>query len=158
MAREIRAFANTIPAGTPIATPAVFDMGMPARIVDKIEIHVPPGPNGQMGFQVAAAGIQIIPANAGMFIIASDDLIEWPLTDQLTSGAWQMIGYNTGQYDHTVYFRFLLSLVQDVAPTPPPAPDLTALSSSPAQTDQATAAAQSSLDALIATLAQTPSS
>jgi len=127
MSREIRAFECIIPAGTPKATPVSFPLAMPARIVDQIDLRIPPGPNGVMGFQITSGGAQIIPYNAGAFIVASDERIPWPLTNQISSGAWQLMGYNTGQYPHTVYVKFLLSLVASSNQsdlTPIPAADL----------------------------------
>jgi hypothetical protein len=122
MSREIRAFAPTIPACTPQSAPVAFSLAMPARIVDQIDIRVPPGPNGLMGFQITSANQPIIPYNAGAFVIANDERIIWALTNQITSGAWQLMGYNTGQYDHTVYVRFLLSLTGTSAPDPTGSP------------------------------------
>jgi len=110
MSREIRAFECVIPAGTAKAAPVTFSLAMPARIVDQIDIRIPPGPNGLMGFQLTSSGAQIIPYNAGAFVVANDERLTWPLTNQITSGAWALTGYNTGQYDHTVYVKFLLSL------------------------------------------------
>lgn len=143
MAREIREFACTIPAGTPQAAPVTRDMSFPPRIVDEIDVRIPPGPNGQVGIQIANAGLAIIPVGGQSFIIGNDDRIVWPLTDYASSGSWQLIGYNNGQYDHTIYVTFKLSLVQAtpaaliVAPLSvaeldqAPAPDLGALGVTP---------------------------
>lgn len=82
-------------------------------------MRIPPGPRGLVGFALGSAGQNIIPYNNGQWIIADDDTINWPLEDYLDSGAWQLQGYNLGQYDHTIYLRFLLDLVQrsTAAPT-----------------------------------------
>ncbi|SRR6266536_144277 len=147
-AAEIRAFACLIPAGTPQSAPVTVDMSMPARIVREIEVLVPPGPNGLMGFQIANSGIQIIPYNAGGFVLSNNETMRWPLVNYASSGSWQLIGYNTGIYDHTVYVRFLLSLVTDTAPAASPTVDLAALNLVGDQSDQDTAAAQAALDEL----------
>lgn len=135
MSRLLSSFDNLIPAGTAKATPAVFDMSMAPGIVDSIEIHVPPGPNGVMGFSLAAAGQAILPTNPGQWIIASDDSFVWNLTNQIQSGAWQMLGYNTGIYDHTVYIRFLTSLIGDAAPVVLSAPNLVGTADTVSVTD-----------------------
>lgn len=116
MSREIREFQFTIPAGTALATPVTQAISFPTRIVDRIEITVPPGPFGFMGFSIGAAGVPIIPANPGGWIVTNDEKISWDLNGYIDSGAWQVNGYNTGQYNHTIYLRFLLSLITVDAP------------------------------------------
>jgi len=108
MAAEVRTFAVTIPAGTAIAAPQVTALRMPARIVRAIRVRVPPGPAGEVGWAVGAAGVRVLPWGAGEWIIANDEAIEWPLDGQITSGAWQLQAYNTGAYPHTLYLTFQL--------------------------------------------------
>lgn len=122
MAVEIRTFDFTIPAGTPIGAPVVLDCSFPPRIVDVIEVIVPPGPNGQVGFQVLNSQVPVIPYSAANWIVTSNEKIVWPLDNFINSGSWQVRGYNTGTQDHTVYFRFLVDLVP--AANPPTAPTL----------------------------------
>lgn len=122
MAQEIRDFQVLIPAGTAVDSPVTVDMAMPPRIVDQINIRIPPGPNGLMGFRLSSGGIPFLPSNSGAWVIANDEPIQWPLTGQITSGAWELQGYNLGQYDHTVYVKFLLSLVNSAAAGVPAQP------------------------------------
>lgn len=122
MARDIRTFTATIPAGTAQATPVTVALAMPPRIVRHIDIRVPPGPSGLMGFALAAAGVPILPSNAGGWIITDDEAISWDVAGQITSGAWQLIGYNTGTQPHSIYLRFLLDVIG--ADTPAPLPDM----------------------------------
>lgn len=112
MAREIREFDITITAGTTKAAPSIQAITFPARVVEAIEWRVPPGPNGTMGFAIAAANMAIIPYNTGAFIVTDNEAQSWPINGYIDSGSWQLIGYNTGTYDHTVYLRFLLNLVE----------------------------------------------
>jgi hypothetical protein len=112
MSVEIRQFAFTIPPATPIATPATLPINMPARVVTQIDIRVPPGPRGQVGFAIGSAGVPVIPTGNAQFIVADDQFIPWPLTDFWDSGAWQLFGYNLGQFAHTLYFTFHCDLVQ----------------------------------------------
>lgn len=110
MARELRAFSVAVPAGTAIATPLSTDCTFPARVVRRIEIDVPPGPRGEVGFYVANSGSQIIPVNAGQWIVANDVHLGWDLTDYIDSGSWQIVAYNTGFYSHTLSARFHVDL------------------------------------------------
>lgn len=117
MAREVRAFNVTIPAGTPKTSIQVTALEFPPRIVTGISVRVPPGPNGQMGFRIGSAGVPIIPQQADAWLILNDEVLNWQLSGYHDSGAWQLQGYNEGQSDHTVYVRFLLELV--TGPTTP---------------------------------------
>jgi hypothetical protein len=121
MARQVQSFAVTVPAGTLNTAPATFDVSFPPRVVTEIEVLVPPGPRGEVGFQVAMAGKQVIPDTEGAFIVTDDEVIHWPLDGQPDSGAWQVIAYNTGTYNHTLYFRFLVDLTQQAPDSTPPA-------------------------------------
>jgi hypothetical protein len=104
--------------------PFVQALTMPPCIVREIEWRVPPGPAGLMGFAIAAAGQNIIPVNTNQWIVTNDEAQTWAVDGYLTSGAWQLRGYNTGLFPHVVYLRFQTDLVQDTAPqqSPPPIP------------------------------------
>jgi hypothetical protein len=139
VAAEIWHFAFTIPPGTTKAAPLTVDLTMPPRNIVEVEIKIPAGPAGMMGFQLAAAGQSMIPVNAGQWIVTDNEAINWPMHDQIESGAWQAIGYNTGTYPHTIYIRFQVDLI-GVAPSAPaanfipssaltPIPDATAIAS-----------------------------
>lgn len=113
MSREVQRFPVIIPALTTLAKALTFNLPMPPRIVREIEIVIPPGPRGEVGFQVAQAGRQIFPITPGQFIVSDNETIRWPVEDANTSGAWQVIAYNTGNFNHTLEFRFLVDLPED---------------------------------------------
>ena len=119
MAVEVREFACTIPHGTAIATPYTKALTFPPRVVTQIDWRVPPGPNGQVGFAIGSSGEQVVPIDAGSWLIADDQDKSWPLTGFWDSGGWEFFGYNLGVFDHTVYLTFLCDLPQ--APPAPPA-------------------------------------
>lgn len=103
MAWQVQHFANVIPAGTAIAAPVTLAMTMPARIVRHVRVRTPPGPRGNVGWQVAMNGVSVIPANSGVYIVTDNEVIEWDTDGYPTSGAWQLIGYNLGALPHTIY-------------------------------------------------------
>lgn len=109
MANEIRAYSFTIPAGTPITSPASMSVSFPPRDVEAIQVVIPPGPNGFVGFQLQNSGVAVIPYASDDYIVASDEVINWPLAGYINSGSWQLAGYNTGTSPHTIYVRFLLN-------------------------------------------------
>lgn len=113
MATEIRTYAVTVPAGTSQASAFSQAITFPAREVSQINIRVPPGPRGQVGFAIGTGGMPIIPAGPGVFLVADDQEIEWPLDDVPNSGSWEVFAYNTGNYPHTLYVTFLLDLVSN---------------------------------------------
>lgn len=107
---EVRQFTVTCPPGTAINAPQLTNLAMPVRVVDNIRVRIPDGPNGFMGFAIGAAGVPIVPVGAGQWIVASDEVIDWPQTDQIDSGAWQVQMYNTGIFPHTIYLQFTVHL------------------------------------------------
>lgn len=109
MSEEIHAFSCTIPAGTAQATPITIPMPLPLYTVDSIDLDVPPGPGGTMGFYLELGSQQWIPWEAGEWIVWDDRAENWPLSSQPSSESWALVGYNNGTYDHTVRIRFHLS-------------------------------------------------
>jgi hypothetical protein len=143
MGTEVRNFAVTIPAGTAIAAATVTALSMPPRVVDAIRWRVPPGPNGNVGFALATGGVTFLPYGAGQWIVANDESDRIDLSDQITSGAWQLRGYNTGTQDHTIYLTFYLRPIPQPVATLPAQP----LNITPAAAAvRVSAAAGSSLD------------
>lgn len=115
---EVRSFAVTIPAGTPVTAPYTQDIFFPARIVTGIHWKVPPGPSALMGWRLTMSGGNAVIPTGGGWIIADDEDATWPLADQPDSGAWELTGYNTDIYQHTVYVDFFLDLVGQAVSSP----------------------------------------
>jgi hypothetical protein len=128
MANEIRHFTLTIPAGTPATAPVRQPMTLPARVVDALELIVPPGGAGLIGFRVCLSGVPIIPYQSDAWIITADDKIKWDLEEYPNSGDWSLEGYNSGTVDHAVFCRMLVRVPQLIATAPPPVADLTGMS------------------------------
>jgi len=138
MADQIFQFAPSVPAGTAIATPYTLALTMPACVVVSIGVLVPPGPRGMMGFAIGAAGNPVIPAVPGTWFVVDDYADEWPLENQISSGAWEFFGYNLGNYAHSVFLRFsimLPSLLAAAQPQPLPAAALDFAPSQPSPAD-----------------------
>ena len=114
-ADEAWEFQVTTPAGTPKAAPLVTPTVFPQRRVDEIRWMVPPGPSGLAGWRITMGGVQVIPANAGGWIVRDGHFAGTQLAALPTSGGWDVTGYNTGKYPHTIYVTFLVSIL-----TPPP--------------------------------------
>lgn len=114
MAQEIRRKSVTIPANTAKSANFTADLSFPNRIVRELDIRVPPGPRGEVGFAIGAAGQPVIPVEPGAYIVTDDEKIPWPLDGFWDSGSWTFFGYNTGRFPHTIEIRFLVDLSQTV--------------------------------------------
>jgi hypothetical protein len=110
MAAEIRQFTVLVPANTLASAPISQPTRFPARVVEAVEIVVPPGPNGNVGFRLENSGIPVIPYDSDAWVITNDEKIVWPLSGYITSGSWGVRAYNTGTQDHVIYLRFLLNI------------------------------------------------
>lgn len=99
-----------IPAGTPIATPVTVDCSFPPRTVERIDWTVPPGARGNMGWYLASGGVAVLPSQSPQFVVTDNERSSWSVDELMDSGAWQLIGYNLGAYDHTVYLTFMLDV------------------------------------------------
>ena len=107
MATTIYQVTASIPANTAKSALATVSAAIPACTVDTIDLEVPPGPQGLMGFYLAMSGQQIIPMTAGEFIIWDNYRDSWSLEDFPETGAWQIVGYNLdGAFAHEVVIRY----------------------------------------------------
>jgi len=111
LSTEVRTFAVTVPAGTPIDAPATFNTSFPARNVEQVELAFPPGPMGAVGVAIGAAGQPVLPYNAGAWIVADNDVITYPVVGAHDSGSWEVFAYNLGNFPHTIQVRFLLTTI-----------------------------------------------
>lgn len=122
MSDRLEWFEVTIPALTPVAAPVtipcVFDFGA----VVEIDVKVPPGPSGLMGFFIGAGGSQYVPRTVGSFIKPDNDYFVWPLQNAINSGSWSVTGYNQDIFDHMFQVFFQVNEVGDGFTTPASAP------------------------------------
>lgn len=117
MAVEMRHFQVTIPAGTAVAAPVAVACTMPPRTVTRIDWRVPAGPMGVMGWWVGMGGVQIQPVPPSGPVIANGETGTWLIEDAPDGGTWQVIGYNTGANNHSIYLVFWTN---PIAPRPSP--------------------------------------
>lgn len=129
MAIEAHQFTVTIPAGTTKAAPYVYKFPLALFDIESIDLDVPAGPSGLMGFYLAVGGQQWIPWQMGEYFIWDNKDRNYPLSSQPTSTSWALVGYNTGQYDHKVTVGFNVNLLGPVPSAP--APQLAIIQSPP---------------------------
>lgn len=118
MALRVYQFTVTIPADTPKSAPATTDLSIDNWDLEMLDLEVPPGPAGLMGFYVANNGVQWIPQGDGEWLVWDDVQKSWPFTDQPNASGWQIVGYNTGAYDHDVIVRMHVNPPDAGASTP----------------------------------------
>lgn len=111
MATTIASFIATIPAGTSPFSPHTVTLDVGTNEVERIRWRVPPGPRGNLGWYLAMGGVQVLPNKNGTAIVADNEWDEWVLDALPDSGVWQLVGYNTGTFDHSVYLEFFTSPV-----------------------------------------------
>lgn len=114
MAERVLQHTATIPAGTAADNPYTSDCGFTDWDVERIDLEVPPGPAGVMGFYLANNDLPWVPRSAGEWLVWDDQKLTVYPTGYPVGTGWQIIGYNTGAYDHAVICRFHVN--------PPPAP------------------------------------
>lgn len=116
MADRIEAFTTTVTAGTLAAVPAVTGLPFRDGIVRQIDVRIPPGPSGLMGFVIAYAGVGIIPDTASTWLVMDNERWSFTVDDNPTGGQWEVIAYNTDVYDHSIYTRFHIDEFRNQAP------------------------------------------
>jgi hypothetical protein len=110
-------FEPTVPNSTAQSSPYSTTLTIPQYEVQLIRWRVPPGPQGNLGWQLLYSGSLVFPQN-GTWVIADNEYATWELDELPTGGSWEFQGYNTGTYDHTVYLTFLCNpLTQEEATT-----------------------------------------
>jgi hypothetical protein len=130
-ATTVYSFQVTIPPGTKTTAPYSQSLTFPVYTVDSIDWRVPPGPLGAMGFQIAQRNQQVIPYAAGTWIVANDESKTWQIDNLPDNGDWSLIGYNLGQWPHSVYVRFHVEPVPAaLAPAVAPSVAISTLTSS----------------------------
>jgi hypothetical protein len=119
VAERIEAPTVTVPAGTPISAPQTTNLSwLDGRLV-RVEIVIPPGPSGFVGFQIGHSNQVIIPRNTSQFIVDDGKTLDWEIDNYPTGAKWFVRVYNTGLYVHTLYFRMHINELTPIATSIP---------------------------------------
>lgn len=123
----IRAYQVSVTVATgstsaaPVTTPIVID----DIYCYSVEVEVPDGPAGLMGFYIQYASTQIVPWGPnGTYLRVDDYEHTYPVEAELGKSL-AVVAYNTGAWPHTIYMRFLGTPIgayqasQPVAPVTP---------------------------------------
>lgn len=115
MAERIEVFQVLCPAGTDDATPQTTALTMDESIVERIEVTVPTGPSGFMGFRFLHSQQIIIPYKGSNWILVNGVELNWPVQGYPTGDKWSLQMYNLDIFDHTVYIRFHVNEIPNAA-------------------------------------------
>jgi hypothetical protein len=107
VAQRIETPVVTVAAGVAIAAPTTTALSLRDAILERVEVKVPPGPSGVLGFRILHSGQTVIPFRSADWIIADDETLAWDVEGYPTGSKWSVQAYNTGIYPHSLYFRFL---------------------------------------------------
>lgn len=112
MADEIRHSSVTVTAGTLKAAPQETDVSFPGGDVERLDIFIPAGNAGLLGFQISYAHTPVIPYNVGEFIVGEDERLRFDMERYGDSGSWQVRAYNLDVWDHILFIVFHLKIVR----------------------------------------------
>lgn len=118
MAERVIPLTCVVQAGTLITAPQSFPLVFAAANVERIDVRVPPGPAGTVGFSINYGGGNFIPEGDGNWIIADNDYLSWPLVNAPDGGNWTVKAYNTDVINHTLYFHFLVNNLVNLSASP----------------------------------------
>lgn len=106
MSDTVASFDITVPAGSVNQSPTDTPLG--DSDVQDIIVVVPPGPAGNLGFQIWAGGSPAYPSESSQFFVFDDYTLVQEVSNQITTGQWAIAAYNNDTFDHTirVYYRF----------------------------------------------------
>lgn len=107
-ATTVRAPTLLVPAGTTKAAPVSTILYPTRAAIIQLEVLIPPGPSGFVGFQLWHSSAQVLPDDAGNWIVADDEVIRWEFDDLQPWPNWALHAYNLDFYDHTLYVRIHL--------------------------------------------------
>jgi hypothetical protein len=109
MADRIALFDILVPAGTTKASMTAFSMAFSPGTVEAIEIDVPPGSAGNLGFQIWSGGSQYIPLVGAGYYVLDDVHKVWPITGANNQGDFKLVAYNTDLWDHQLAITFRIN-------------------------------------------------
>lgn len=123
--------ACTFPKGSTFANQHVIPIDIGDVWCYSVEVQIPDGPKGNLAIALQYAGTQIVPWGVeGGFLQADNYEKSFPVDAELGQGL-QLVGFNTGNFDHTAFLRFLVVPIAaygaGVAAAPAPALDLSGL-------------------------------
>lgn len=105
-ASRVEVYDVLAPAGTPKATPLEVPTQWAAGELVSVDVRIPDGCAGLVGFQLLYAHAQAIPTTPGAWIIGNDEVFAADVTGHLNGGQWSVNVYNLDRFDHSLHVRY----------------------------------------------------
>lgn len=105
-------------AGVPQSSPQATTALIPAGLLVSVDLQIPPGHHGLTGIRLTLAGAVILPYSNPASWIVGDDLQQTFAVNTQVDTQLRVETYNTGQYPHTHYLRFLVQALPSTAGVP----------------------------------------
>lgn len=112
MAQRILPFTVTTGTQYTPQNPLTTNLSFQSADVIRIDIMVPPGPSGFLGFHLDNGGGQVIPEGEDVWITPDDVYLSFTVEDMPNNGNWQLVSYNQGNYSHTIYIYLHVNNLQ----------------------------------------------
>ena len=64
-----------------------------------------------MGWRITTGNAQVIPVNAGAWVVADGESRRWELENLPDGGNWQITGYNLGNQPHSIWIEWTLAYI-----------------------------------------------
>jgi hypothetical protein len=96
------------PANTPLASPLSTPWPLEDNEFVYVDIMVPPGPSGLMGFRIMWASQQVVPWGNDSWLITDNEKIHVDCNFAMTITGLVIESYNTDIFPHTIYLRGLV--------------------------------------------------
>lgn len=109
MATRVEVFQITIPRFTLETSPVDTALNFLPGTVDQIQVMIPPGPSGRVGFAIFHSNQQVIPFADGEFVIADGEVLTWPIERYPVNRGWVVRAFNEDAFEHTLFFRLLVT-------------------------------------------------
>jgi hypothetical protein len=98
----------TTPANTPLASPQSTLWPLEDNYLKYVDVLVPPGPSGLLGFRLMWANQQVIPWGNDSWLITDNERVHVDCDFMMTITGLVIESYNTDIYAHTIYIRGLV--------------------------------------------------
>ena len=105
-ASRVEVFDVLAPAGTLKAAPLEVPTRWAAGELISVDVRIPDGCAGLVGFQILYAHAQAIPNTPGAWIIGNDEVFVADVTGHLNGGQWALNVYNFDRFDHSLHVRY----------------------------------------------------
>lgn len=101
----------TVPAATPLTTPASQELQTIAGQLINLRVYIPPGPRGELYLRLFHRGVQIAPSRVGTWWRPDNVVLNFPLDYPISKGdtIFYLQGVSpTASFQHAVDFELFV--------------------------------------------------